>query len=76
VDSPSWYVLFASIVGEGVLVLFVSWVLIWALIAIPRIRRRQSLGGSYRAAWDVALPIGGLLSIVIVGRALLAWMIR
>jgi hypothetical protein len=75
-DSPSWYVLFGSVVGEAVLVLFGSWVLIWALIAIPRLRHRQSLSGSYRAAWDVALPIGGLLSIVIVGRALLAWMIR
>ncbi len=75
-DQPIWYVLFASVVGEAVLILLASWILIWVIIALPRLRRRQRLAGSFRAAWDVALPIGGLVSIVVVGRALLAWMIR
>jgi hypothetical protein len=76
VDAPIWYVLFASILGEAALILFVSWLAIWLIITIPRRRRHQRLEGSYRAAWDVALPLGGLVSIVVAGRALLAWMIR
>jgi hypothetical protein len=75
-DQPIWYVLFASVVGEAALILLASWLLIWIVIAVPRLRRRQRLDGSYRAAWDLALPIGGLVSIVVVGRALLGWMIR
>jgi hypothetical protein len=75
-DQPVWYLLFASVVGDAVLILLATWLLIWVVIALPRLRRRQTLGGSFRVAWDVALPIGGLVSIVVVGRALLAWMIR
>jgi hypothetical protein len=75
-DSPIWYVLFATVLGEAALILFLSWLAIWLIIAIPRLQRRQRLDGSYRTAWDVALPIGGLVSIIVVGRALLAWMIR
>jgi hypothetical protein len=75
-DTPIWYVLFATVLGEAALILFASWLAIWLIIAIPRLRRHEPLDGSYRAAWDVALPLGGLVSIVVVGRALLAWMIR
>jgi hypothetical protein len=75
-DQPIWYVLFASVVGEAVLILLASWILVWVVIAIPRLRHRQKLDGTFHAAWDVALPIGGLVSIIVVGRALLAWMVR
>jgi hypothetical protein len=75
-DTPVWYVLFASLVGEAVAIILATWAIIWLLVAIPRLRGRKRLDGSYRAAWDVALPIGGLISIVVVGRALLEWMVR
>ncbi len=66
-----WFTLFASLVGQAVLLLLGTWLVIWLVMAIPRLRGHQSLAGSFRAAWEMALPLGALLAIVVVGRQLL-----
>jgi hypothetical protein len=70
-----WLTLFATIVGE-VLAIFVGlWTLIWLIIAVPRLVRHQRLTGAGHAAWEVSMPIAGLVSIYVIWRALFAyWM--
>jgi hypothetical protein len=71
-----WYDLAASVAGQLVLVILAIWLVIWLLIAVPLIFRRQKLTGTARAAWDVALPFGALAGIIIIGRAILEWSVR
>lgn len=71
-----WIDLFLSLVEQLALFLFLTWLIVWLLVAVPRVVSRQKLAGSFRLAWDAALPFGGLVAIIVIGRALLEWSVR
>jgi hypothetical protein len=71
-----WTDLFFSLIEQLVGLLFLTWLVFWLAIAIPRLLARESLRGSFRSAWENALPIGGLIAIVVIGRAILEWSVR
>ncbi len=70
-----WLTLFGTIVGEVFGIFAGLWVLFWLIIAARRLLQHKKLTGSGHQAWEITLPIAGLVSIYVVWRALFAyWM--
>jgi hypothetical protein len=75
-QAPEWLILLSSLVEQLLLFLLATWLIILGVIVVVRAFKRQSLVGAVQASWEVAYPVGGLVAVIVVLRAVFAWSIQ